>query len=113
MTANYIANVVESLYNKVDIDKMSYGFDKLKQYDSPGYQSDEWVNRRITEKSYIRWCQAVAVLEDYCRKNFSNFEETELVYKWAKRICEDRNKMYNEWRAYGGYSTFNEWLNRR
>ena len=32
MTANYIAKVVESLYNKVDIDKMSEGFDKIKQY---------------------------------------------------------------------------------
>ena len=31
MTAHYIARVVESLYNKVDIDKMSAGFDKLKK----------------------------------------------------------------------------------
>jgi len=113
MTANHIAKVVESLYNKVDINKMSEGFDKLKQYDSPGRQSDEWVNRRITEKSYIRWCQAVGFLENYCRDNFTTFKETELVYKWAKRVCEDRNKMYNEWRAFGGYSTFDQWLDKR
>jgi hypothetical protein len=113
MTANYIANVVESLYNKVDINKMSAGFDKLKQYDSPGRQSDEWVNRRITEKTYIRWCQAVGFLENYCRMNFTTFKETELVYKWAKRVCEDRNKMYNEWRAFGGYRTFDQWLDKR
>ena len=113
MTANYIANVVESLYNKVDINKMSAGFDKLKQYDSPGYLSDEWVNRRITEKSYIRWCQAIGFLENYCRMNFTTFKETELVYKWAKRVCEDRNKLYNQWRAFGGYRTFEQWLDKR
>jgi len=113
MTANYIANVVESLYNKVDINKMSEGFDKLKQYDSPGRQSDEWVNRRITEKTYTRWCQAVGFLENYCRDNFATFKETELVYKWAKRVCEQRNYEYNQWRAFGGYSTFDQWLNKR
>ena len=113
MTAHYIAKVVESLYNKVNIDKMSAGFDKLKQYDSPGRMSDEWINRRITEKSYIRWCQAVGVLENYCRDNFTTFKETELVYKWAKNVCNQRNDMYNQWRAFGGYSTFDQWLNKR
>ena len=113
MTADYIARVVESLYHKVDIDKMSEGFDKLKQYDSPGRQSDEWVNRRITEKSYIRWCMAIGVLETYCQHNFATFKETELVYKWAKRVCEQRNYEYNQWRAFGGYKTFEQWLNKR
>jgi hypothetical protein len=113
MTAHYIAKVVESLYNKVDINKMSEGFDKLKQYDSPGRQSDEWVNRRITEKSYIRWCMAIGVLETYCQRNFATFKETELVYKWAKRVCEQRNYEYNQWRIWGGYRTFEQWLNKR
>jgi hypothetical protein len=113
MTANHIAKVVESLYNKVDIDKMSAGFDKLKQYDSSGRQTDEWVNRCITEKSYIRWCMSINVLEDYCRKNYTTFKETELVYKWAKRICEQRNNDINQWRWNGGYSTFDQWLNKR
>lgn len=113
MTAHYIAKVVESLYNKVDIDKMSAGFEKLKQYDSAGRQTDEWVNRQITEKSYIRWCQAIGVLESYCRMNFATFKETELVYKWAKHICIQRNYSYNEWRMRGGYSTFEQWLNKK
>jgi hypothetical protein len=113
MTAHYIARVVESLYNKVDIDKMSAGFDKIKQFNDCGRTSDDWINRRITEKSYIRWCQAVGFLENYCRDNFTTFKETELVYKWAKRVCKDRNDMYNQWRAFGGYRTFDEWLDRR
>lgn len=113
MTANYIAKVVESLYNKVDIDKMSEGFDKLKKYEDCGRVSDEWVNRRITEKSYTRWCQSVGFLENYCRNNFTTFEETELVYKWAKNVCKQRNELYNQWRAYGGYSTFEQWLNKK
>ena len=113
MTANYIAKVVDSLYNKVDINKMSAGFDKLKQYNDCGRTSDEWINRSITEKSYIRWCQSITTLEDYCRKNLTTFKETELVYKWAKNVCEQRNNLYNQWRAFGGYSTFAEWLNKK
>jgi len=113
MTANYIAKVVESLYNKVDIDKMSAGFDTIKQYNDCGRISDDWTNRRITEKSYLRWCQAKGFLENYCRDNFTTFKETELVYKWAKRVCEDRNTLYNEWRIWGGYNTFEQWLNKR
>jgi hypothetical protein len=113
MTAHYIARVVESLYNKVDIDKMSAGFDTIKQFNDCGRTSDDWINRRITEKSYLRWCQAVGFLENYCRDNFTTFKETELVYKWAKNVCNQRNDMYNQWRAFGGYRTFDEWLDRR
>lgn len=113
MTANHIAKVVDSLYNKVDIDKMSAGFDTIKQYNDCGRTSDDWINRRITEKSYLRWCQAKGFLENYCRDNFTTFKETELVYKWAKNVCNQRNKMYNQWREFGGYSTFEQWLNKR
>ena len=113
MTANLVAQVVQNLYNKIDINKMSEGFDKIKQFDSQGRVSDEWVNREIKEKSYIRWCHAIALLESYCKMNLATFQETELVYKWARRVCDDRNAMYNQWRAYGGYSTFNQWLNKK
>jgi hypothetical protein len=110
MTANYIAQVVENLYNKIDIDKMSAGFDQLKKYDSTGRISDEWANRSITEKSYFRWCQAIAFLEDYCRMHYTTFEETELVYKWAKSVCKQRTRDFNQWRELGGYSTFEQYL---
>lgn len=113
MTPNYIARVVESLYDKVDIDKMSATFKDIKQFNDCGRTSDDWINRRITEKSYIRWCQAIGVLETYCQHNFATFKETELVYKWAKRVCEQRNYEYNQWRAFGGYNTFDQWLNKR
>lgn len=112
MTANYIAKVVESLYNKVDIDKILEGFNKLKKYHC-GRVSDEWANRQITEKSFIRWYKAIGILETYCRDNFATFEETELVYKWAKEVCDRRNYLYNQWRVYGGYSTFEQWLKKR
>jgi len=113
MTAHYIARVVESLYDKVDIDKMSARFNDIKQYNDCGRTSDDWVNRRITEKSYIRWCQAVGFLENYCRDNFTTFKETELVYKWAKNVCNQRNSLYNQWRAFGAYKTFDQWLDKR
>jgi hypothetical protein len=113
MTANYIAKVVESLYNKIDIDKMSEGFDKIKQHNHNGTTTDEWTNRRIAGRSYFRWCKSIGVLESYCKINFETFEETELVYKWAKHICKYRNDLYNEWRAFGGHITFNQWLKNR
>ena len=112
MTANFIAQVVENLYNKVDIDKMSEGFDQIRKYDDSGRMTDDWVNTRISEKSYLRWVRAINTLETYCQMNFETFEETELVYKWAKRVCAYRNSAYNQWRAYGGYSTFKEWLKK-
>ena len=112
MTAHYIAKVVESLYDKLDINKMSEGFDKIEKYNC-GRLSDEWVNREINEKSYIRWCYAIGTLETYCKQNLATFEETELVYKWAKDICEQRNKLYNQWRAFGWYMTFEQWLNKK
>jgi hypothetical protein len=112
MTANYIAQVVENLYNKLDLDKMSAGWDKIKKYNDWGGMTDEWINTRITDKTYIRWCMAIGVLEDYCRKNYDTFEETELVYKWAKNVCDGRTEIYNKWRAYGGYSTFKEYLKK-
>jgi hypothetical protein len=113
MTAHYFARVVESLYNKVDIDKMSAGFDQIKKYDSSGRMSDDWTNRRITEKSYIRWCMAIGAFEQYLRENYATFVETELVYKWGKRICDERNYELTMYRAYGNpfnTRTFKEWL---
>jgi len=112
MTANYIAKVVESLYNKIDIDKMSEGFDKIKQYDN-GLYTDDWVNRKITDKSYFRWCKSIGVLESYCKMNFETFEQTDLVYKWAKNVCEYRNDLHNEWRAFGGHTTLSKWLKNK
>jgi hypothetical protein len=111
MTANYFAKVVESLYHKVDIEKMSAGFDTIKKYDFDRI-SDDWVNRQITEKSYFRWCEAVGLFESYLLKNYESFEETELVYKWGKNICDRRNSDFNRWRVSGGYLTFNEWLKK-
>ena len=113
MTANYIARVVQNLYNKIDIDKMCAGFDQLKKYEDSGRISDEWTNRRITEKSYIRWCQAISFLENYCRMNYTTFEETELVYKWAKSVCEQRTRDLNQWRQFGGHSTFEQYLKNK
>jgi hypothetical protein len=113
MTSNYVAKVVESLYNKLDIDKMSEGFDKIKKYNDCGRITDEWVNTKITDKSFVRWCKSIGVLETHLLMNYENFNETELVYKWGKRICEQRNWEYNQWRTFGGYKTFGEWLKRK
>lgn len=109
MTANLIAKVVESQYQKVSIDEMSSEFNRIKKY-KYGRLSDKWVNKQIENEQYHRWVYSIDVLEEYIRYHFADFEQTELVYRWAKDLCERKNMLLNKW--YGNYSglTFKEWL---
>jgi hypothetical protein len=50
-----------------------------------------------------RFSFGLNLLESHIRRNFSNFKETELVYKWAKDLCDSRNNLYNDYRASGWY----------
>jgi hypothetical protein len=113
MTANYIARVVESLYEKVDLDEITTKWKDIKRIDY-GRVPDEWVNRKIESKSYYRWLKACGILETYCTMNMGKFKETELVYKWAKDGCIRQNNLLNEFRAYSwGVYTFDEWYKKR
>lgn len=95
MTAHFIAKVVQSQYDKIDIDEMLAEFKGIEKY-KYGRISDEWVNRRIDNEQYHRWIHSCYLLEEYLRRHFRTFVETELVYKWSKKMCEDRNKMLNK-----------------
>lgn len=95
MTAHYIAKIVQREYEKLDIDEMLAEFKGIEKY-KYGRISDEWVNKRIENKQYDRWVHACYLLESYLRIHFQTFVETELVYQWAKPICEERNKMLNK-----------------
>lgn len=112
MTANFIAQVVENYYQKLDIDEMAAPWKDIPQRNEYGNLTHDWINRELKNPTYIRWCQAIGVLETYCCHNFETFKETELVYKWAKRVCERRNHAVNEWKAYGGYNSFSNFLKR-
>lgn len=112
MTANFIAQVVENYYQKLDIDQMTAPWKDIPQRNEYGNITHEWINRDLKEPTYIRWCQAIGVLETYCCHHFDSFQETELVYKWAKRVCERRNHAVNQWKAYGGYNSFSNFLKR-
>ena len=113
MTANFIAQVVENYYNKLSLEDMAAPWKGIKQYNEYGNVTHEWINRDLKEPKYIRWCQAIGVLESYCRQNFDTFQETELVSKWAPRICEERNYKMNEWKIFGGYDSFSNFLARK
>ncbi len=114
MTAHYIARVVESLYNKINLDDIFFQWKDIKRVEGCGRFTDEWVNRPIESKAFDRWIKACGILETYCRKNMGKFKETELVYKWAKDYCIYQNKLLNEYRAYSwGASTFDEWYKKR
>ena len=112
MTANLIAQVVENYYHKLDLDKMAAPWKGIEKY-SYGRVTDEWVNRELKDETYLRWCKAIGLLESYCKQHFDSFQETDLVYKWAKRVCEERNHAKNEWKAYGGYQSFSSFLTRK
>jgi hypothetical protein len=95
MTANYIASIVQCQYEKLNIDEISAEFKGIKKYEY-GRLSDEWVNKQIENKQYHRWIHSCYLLETYLERNFETFVETELVYHWAKQICEKRNKYLNK-----------------
>ena len=113
MTANLIAQVVENYYNKLDLDEMTAPWKDIKQYNEYGNVTHEWINRDLKNPTYMRWCKATGLLESYCKQHFDSFQQTELVYKWAKRVCEERNRAKNEWKAYGGYQSFSTFLTRK
>lgn len=112
MTANFIAQVVENYYNKLSLEDMAAPWKDIKQYNEYGNVTDEWINRDLKDPTYIRWCYAITALETYCQQNFATFQETELVYKWAKRVCEARNHAKNQWKIWGGYESFSNFLKR-
>ena len=113
MTAHFIAQVVESYYDKLDLDKMAEPLKGIKKYRDCGRVNDDWVNARIVDPTYLRWCRAISTLESYMQVHYTTFQETELVYKWAKDICESRNRAMNEWRMRGAYKSFSDFLKRK
>jgi len=94
MTADFIAKVVQSQYDKISVDEMLSEFEGIEKYQY-GRLSDEWVNKQIENEQYHRWIHSCYLLEEYISSH-GDFKETELVYKWAKQLCERRNKMLNK-----------------
>ena len=96
MTVNFIARVVESKQNLLNINSSEEDF----------------------VKSIERYNMAIGVLEDYIyppinkyraeRTRFFDFEETELVYKFAKDICDQRIRFRNWYRAWKFHFTERE-----
>jgi hypothetical protein len=78
MTAHYIATLVQKTLDNIDNE----------------------------ENGILNFCRAKSLLEDYATQNFLTFEQTELVYTHARRICEKRNMFENWYRGSGfGYGT--------
>ena len=111
MTANLIAKVVQSQFDKVDFDAILDNWKDIKKIDC-GRLSDEWVNTNIDDYQYYRWIKACNLLNEYISRNYESFEQTELVYYWAKDLCQSKNEDLNRWRQHGGYRTFKEFLVR-
>jgi hypothetical protein len=112
MTANLIAKVVDNLYNKINIDEMLEEFNGIKKYEDCGRKTDEWVNKRIENKIYNRWLLACGKLEEYLYMNYATFEETELVYRWGKRVCEQRTNDKRIYRSNYRSEPFEFWVKR-
>jgi len=109
MTANYIAKIVQREYEKLDIDDMLAEFKGIEKY-KYGRVSDKWVNKKIQHEQYHRWAHACYILEEYIRNNFHDFEQTDLVYAWAKDLCEKKNRLFNKYRSSWVSVSFQKWL---
>jgi hypothetical protein len=95
MTAHFLAEIVQSQYHKLNIDEMLSEFKGIEKYQY-GRISDEWINKRIENKQYYKWQHAGYLLEMHIRENWDTFEQTELVYTWAKDLCEKKNRELNK-----------------
>lgn len=109
MTANFIAKVVESQYEKLSIDELISELKGIERY-KYGRTSDEWTNKQIENSQYHRWQRACCLLDEYIKYHFADFEQTELVYYWAKDLCEQKNRLLNKYKANWTNLTFQEWL---
>ena len=112
MTAHLIARVVQSQFEKVDFDAIIDKWKHIKRIDGSGRFTDEWVNRQIDDKQYYKWMKSCSLLEEHIKRNFETFEQTELVYTWAKDLCIQKNNELNRWRQFGTYQTFSEFRKR-
>jgi hypothetical protein len=111
MTANFIAKVVESMYNKINISELGrclsneiQGIKKENNYGlTPEFQNVKYKVRmgKTSYPPYNRWVKANALLEQYLQDNPDTFVETELVYKWAKDTCDRRSQAKTINRAWG------------
>lgn len=95
MTAHMIAKLVQIHYERLNIDEILSEFKGIEKYEY-GRISDKWVNKEIENAQYYKWIRAWDLLKTYLRLNFSTFVESELVYRWAKDICEHRIQHLNK-----------------
>lgn len=100
MTAHFLAKIVQSQYEKLNIDEMLSEFKGIEKY-KYGRVSDEWANKQIENKQYHKWIHACYLLETHIQDNWNTFAQTELVYTWAKKLCERKNQELNYNRMYG------------
>ena len=77
MTAHELAQVIEDKYNQIDI--TDYNNDRL----------------------FYNFNVACGELDTYLREHFYDFEETELVTKWAKSWSYQRMFFDNWYRSFG------------
>ena len=73
-----LAQLVEDNYNKLDLNDVE-----------------------DIKKTRYKWLISIGLLEVYLLHNYATFKRTELVYKWAKDVCDRRNDELNQYRMWG------------
>ena len=116
MTAHYIATIVDKCFNAIDFDAIMEKWKDIPRREACGRTSDDWVNRRINDPAYEKWNRACSLLHQYIKWNIDTFEETELVYYWAKPLCDHITSAKNhfngwEWWKYKSFPDF--YFNKR
>lgn len=63
--------------------------------------------------SIYQWQMAAGLLDRYLSFHYCTFKESDLVYRWAKDKCKERNRELIKYRAYGYWcGTFCEYIKK-
>lgn len=76
------------------------------------YEKIDVLDSKNFMENYNNFCYADALLKTFLKLKFSEFEITDEIYKWEKEICDAKIRLLNQWRAFGFYISFEEYLSQ-
>lgn len=95
----------------VDFDISQHNEETLAQYVEHYYEAVDLSDVDDVKKTRYKFLMSIGLLETYLLHNYATFKRTELVYKWAKNLCDRRNNELNEYRTWGWTKgTFDDYL---
>jgi hypothetical protein len=98
LTAHNIAELVQEKFDSIDFNEMLENWKDIPVLDSSGFYTISWQKRKFSPE-FTEWLVACGKLEDFLKQH-PDSEQTDLVYTWAKQVCEKIIKEKNLQRAF-------------